>query len=41
MNQDLTPDLYAFGESFKEHSAQHYKNIDYLFRTRNKVAHMG
>ena len=31
----------AFGRSFKEEQASHYKNIDFLFRCRNKVAHRG
>ena len=31
----------AFGESFKVKHADHYKNIDFIFRCRNKVAHRG
>lgn len=31
----------AFGKSFKEDEDIHYKNIDLLFRCRNKVAHRG
>jgi hypothetical protein len=31
----------AFGRSFKEDHPNHYKNIDYLFRCRNKIAHRG
>ncbi len=29
----------VFGESFKDFNKDAYKNIDYLFRCRNKVAH--
>lgn len=32
---------YSLGESFKDQEPSHYKNIDFLFRARNKVAHMG
>jgi hypothetical protein len=32
---------YSLGESFKAQEPSHYKNIDFLFRARNKVAHMG
>lgn len=31
----------TFGESFKNHNSTAFKNIDYLFRCRNKVAHRG
>ena len=31
----------AFGRSFKEDARDHYENIDFLFRCRNKVAHRG
>ncbi len=31
----------ALGESFKANSPDDFKNIDYLFRCRNKVAHRG
>lgn len=31
----------AFGESFKNAHQEDYKNIDYLFRARNKIAHLG
>jgi hypothetical protein len=31
----------AFGRSFKEDHPSHYKNIDHLFRCRNKIAHRG
>jgi hypothetical protein len=31
----------AFGKSFREDHDSHYKNIDHLFRCRNKVAHRG
>ena len=31
----------ALGSSFKEDHAQHWKNIGYLFQTRNKIAHSG
>jgi hypothetical protein len=31
----------AFGRSFKDEQASHYRNIDSLFRCRNKVAHRG
>lgn len=31
----------ALGESFKDKSPDDFKNIDYLFRCRNKVAHRG
>jgi hypothetical protein len=33
--------LQAFGESFKEVSEIDYRNIDFLFRCRNKIAHRG
>lgn len=33
--------VYAFGESFKIYSPNSYKNIDYIFRCRNKIAHRG
>ncbi|NKE71902.1 hypothetical protein [Candidatus Manganitrophus noduliformans] len=33
--------LEAFGKSFKTEYPNDYKNIDYLFRCRNKVAHRG
>jgi hypothetical protein len=32
---------HALGESFKAFSLEDYKNIDYLIRCRNKVAHKG
>lgn len=32
---------YAFGESFKDIKKKDYRNIDYLFRARNKIAHQG
>ena len=31
----------AFGKSFKVECADDYRNIDYLFRCRNKIAHRG
>jgi hypothetical protein len=31
----------AFGESFKKAHGDHYRNIDYLFRCRNKAVHRG
>lgn len=31
----------AFGESFSDNYPKDYKNIDYLFRARNKIAHSG
>lgn len=31
----------AFGKSFRVDHPNHYKNIDYLFRCRNKIAHRG
>lgn len=31
----------AFGKSFKDESLQDYRNIDNLFRCRNKIAHRG
>ena len=31
----------AFGKSFREDENTHYRNIDFLFRCRNKVAHRG
>jgi hypothetical protein len=31
----------AFGKSFKIECSQDYRNIDYLFRCRNKIAHRG
>lgn len=31
----------AFGRSFRVECPDHYRNIDYLFRCRNKVAHRG
>jgi len=31
----------AFGKSFKEDEQSHYNNIEFLFRSRNKVAHRG
>lgn len=33
--------LYAFGESFRKHSPDAYRDIDYIFRCRNKIAHRG
>ncbi len=32
---------FAFGKSFKEEHPDDYKHLDHLFRTRNKVAHIG
>ncbi|MEA4906189.1 MAG: hypothetical protein VB089_01130 [Anaerolineaceae bacterium] len=32
---------YVFGENFKSVNETAYKNIDYLFRCRNKIAHRG
>ena len=32
---------HAFGESFKDTHGKDYKNIEYLFRARNKIAHTG
>lgn len=32
---------YAFGNSFKDTNPEDYRNIDYLFRARNKIAHQG
>lgn len=32
---------YVFGENFKSINEKAYKNIDYLFRCRNKIAHRG
>ena len=32
---------YVFGENFKSVNMTAYKNIDYLFRCRNKIAHRG
>ncbi len=31
----------AFGKSFKVECSEDYRNIDYLFRCRNKIAHRG
>jgi hypothetical protein len=31
----------AFGESFKDNYSEDYRNIDHLFRARNKIAHLG
>jgi hypothetical protein len=31
----------VFGESFNDYHPNEYQNIDYLFRSRNKVAHRG
>lgn len=41
--QDMVDSMakLAFGKSFKEDETLHYKNIDFLFRCRNKVAHRG
>jgi len=33
--------MYAFGESFRKHAPNAYKDIDYIFRCRNKIAHRG
>jgi hypothetical protein len=32
---------HAFGKSFKDTNSNAYKQIDYLFRCRNKIAHRG
>jgi len=32
---------YVFGENFKSVNEQAWRNIDYLFRCRNKIAHRG
>ena len=32
---------YAYGKSFKKTNDKDFQNIDYLFRSRNKVAHRG
>lgn len=32
---------YAFGESFKKTNLNAYKDIDHIFRCRNKIAHRG
>jgi hypothetical protein len=31
----------AFGRSFREDESTHYRNVNFLFRCRNKVAHRG
>lgn len=33
--------LYAFGNSFKLQHKEHFKNIDFIMRCRNKIAHRG
>ena len=33
--------LEVYGESFKETNPDDYRQLDYLFRARNKVAHLG
>lgn len=38
---DLIDSLQASGSSFKETNSEDFKNIEYLFRCRNKVAHRG